>query len=790
MRILSYFPLRARAALLALCLAAAAYAQNAIKVETIVFEGNARLESIELLKSMPFKPGDELDLARKTDLLKSINEALAPLGYLALDMQHSGGEIRITLRESPELLNIHVSGAKAIKEKDIIKAVPFKEGEFLPIDAEFRARQAIEKLYEDEGYEETEVEVELEKLDYAGAEGKQNLRISVKETARQRIKDVKLIGNENISSMRIRMVMANKGSFLFFKNYFNSREFEEDLKNIELLYRSLGYLDVKVERGEFEKAKDGSWISPVIRIEEGPRYEIGSIRFSGYRIFGLGEIQEPFLELQGRIYDARELSQAMDALKRLYGDSGYIDASFATDEELDDENNIVNLKIDIEERNRVQIRNVFIERKEYEELDVDSTWFHRLMNKISPPLKESLIYKEADLEPGEPYRTMDELKAERRLRRLRIFKTVDVEPVITDDPEQRDVRIFVDDLLGRSVLNFGVAYNEESGGAIFLSYTEANLFGEARTLRLNFFLGVETQNINVTYSNPYYPMEGLLEGGLIRRALGRDEDDNFFDEARKRYSLSYYQIQRLEYDEDHVGGSIGYSGDIDEFRSSGVNFTLEHVNLTRDNPFIGSDFDNSYIVAKAGRTWTYDSTDDFFFPTEGVDRAFTVEAGAADGALLKASWAHSSYKQLGSRLVWSRTFKGGLLPYDADTIGLSERFFLGGDNDMRGYQFRGAGPKDPMDSDAATGGATKLLFQNELRYRFNDGVYALGFVDIGALGEGVLNPDAPRVSAGGGIRIQTRQPMPLLIGIDLAQSIIDESEDETRFVHFRLGPAF
>jgi outer membrane protein assembly factor BamA len=224
----------------------------------------------------------------------------------------------------------------------------------------------------------------------------------------------------------------------------------------------------------------------------------------------------------------------------------------------------------------------------------------------------------------------------------------------------------------------------------------------------------------------------------------------------------------------------------DEFITDHVGFRLDSVDLERRDKDIGDDFDASYLVGSVRLSRHWDSTNEDFFPNEGRVMDVGLELGAADGFLAKLTGEANSYWRLSEKIAWATILRGGLMPYDADKVGVTERFFLGGDYDMRGFRVRGAGPKDPGDDDVATGGATKALVQNELRYRFNDNVYGLLFVDAGSLGEGPLEFSDWRLSAGAGIRV--RIPFPrMTFSIEFANPLVSDDKDSDRLVHFRIG---
>jgi len=163
-----------------------------------------------------------------------------------------------------------------------------------------------------------------------------------------------------------------------------------------------------------------------------------------------------------------------------------------------------------------------------------------------------------------------------------------------------------------------------------------------------------------------------------------------------------------------------------------------------------------------------------------------VEAGYADRALLKFRMDHSRYITLYKDLIYAGHVSGGLIPYPSDEVGITERFFLGGSSDLRGFSSRGAGPKDKGEENMALGGSTKLLFKNEIRYPIYGDLKGVIFGDVGALDETVhLSP--LRASTGAGLRLKISI---ITLSLDFARAFVEEDSDDTQIVHFRLGASF
>src|SRR5207253_679771 len=114
-----------------------------------------------------------------------------------------------------------------------------------------------------------------------------------------------------------------------------------------------------------------------------------------------------------------------------------------------------------------------------------------------------------------------------------------------------------------------------------------------------------------------------------------------------------------------------------------------------------------------------------------------------------------------------------------------ERFFGGGYRSLRGFAFRGVGPRD---LGYATGG--DLMFVNTVEYQLplkaNDNLYAVAFVDHGTVERNFGIHDY-RVSAGFGLRITVPQLGPVPIALDFGFPIVHSSQDREQIFSFWIG---
>ncbi len=735
------------------------FAQQEPVVKEIVIRGLRTVKEEDVLRVMQTKVGHRSSPEMRSEDLK----AVYALGYFSEDIhfykEDVAGGIRIivSVKENPIIEDIHVIGNRKFKAARILASLPFKKGDILPAGAEIKAKLAIEKLYSGGGYKNAKVKVRTEEVE----PGKARVSIVVDEGKKILIKDLIIKGNKHYGGFRLRLLLDNKGSWAFVKNYFDETTFDDDIDVLRIFYKNRGFLDVVVKRGKAEYDEEKGWIRPVIIIDEGPRYRVNTVIAKSVTLFTSAEITGCFTELIGRYFSAERYRKAMAKLRRLYGDEGYIQLEVSPDFERLPGKNAISLVLNLRENERIYVGKIKVRRRGYERGKPEN-FIEKFYDRVAPPPKDNVILREVRLKPKGVYRTFQEVRTVERLKRLEIFKNVSITREPTEKENVRDVVVNVEETPTGNLI-FGIGYGESPGAYFQVRYRERNLFGDARDLKVRALLGTRSSAFHIGYLDRYFrDTSTSLEWDLYR--------DRF------RYR---------EYSERVYGTSVEFGKPLSEYVREYVRLRLEHKNFYDEDEDIETDLD-SYPVAAVRYRIVEDHRDDVWWPTKGFRRSAGLEVGYADGPLTKLSVSYSYYDKFYKDLIYAVQGYAGLIPYDSDEVGISERFFLGGSTDLRGFAYRGAGPHDKGDHHMALGGSTKLLIKNELRYPIYGDLKGVIFLDAGMLDE-TVGLASPRASIGTGLRLKISV---VRLQIDFAKAILKRHRDDTQFVHFRLGAAF
>jgi len=207
-----------------------------------------------------------------------------------------------------------------------------------------------------------------------------------------------------------------------------------------------------------------------------------------------------------------------------------------------------------------------------------------------------------------------------------------------------------------------------------------------------------------------------------------------------------------------------------------------YMNYQHEDFSLGED-DRRVDFFIPGFTLSQLRANDILFPRRGY--SWNVDLRSAPGLISDTSFARIELAgqrifPLGERgRLLLRSRLGALSVEDFTRLPTTERFFAGGDQSVRGYDYQKLAPED--DSGEVVGGQYLAVGSIELDYLFVGDFGAAVFVDSGNAADEFL----PSLKTGAGIGFRWRSPVGML-RIDIAHPFDDP--DENYRLHITIGP--
>jgi outer membrane protein insertion porin family len=334
-------------------------------------------------------------------------------------------------------------------------------------------------------------------------------------------------------------------------------------------------------------------------------------------------------------------------------------------------------------------------------------------------------------------------------------------------------------------LSFGAGYSTSEGPLADVRIRERNLLGRGQDLRLGATVSGRTQQIDLSFTEPYFLDLDLAAGFDLFRRTTDFQDESSFDRTRTGGTLrgSYPLTERLRH-------SLRYTLRYDEIDDVDDDASV----------FIQRE-EGEALTSLIGHTLAYDARDNRFLPSEGYLLRFSQDLAGlgGDSQFIRHEVTASYYYPFFPDVVLNLAVDAGnVLGYAGDDVSLFERFFVGGSN-FRGFRFAGIGPRD-VTTDDALGGDTFAIGTAEVRFPFGLPeelrVFGRAFVDAGTL-TGIDVDDEPggeiadsgNLRAAGGFGLSWLSPFGP-IAIDIAFPFLKDDEDETENFRLSFGTRF
>ncbi len=663
------------------------------------------------------------------------------------------------------VLAVELDGNRALRTRRLLKEVTTKANTSLD---ERQIKADSEKLfeyYQKKGFSQAEVNYSIER-DRTTGFGRVIFRI--REGVRTRIGDIRFVGNDSVSARKLRGAMEETRrwwmfSWLTAKGRLEDDKFEEDLDKLRDFYRERGYLDIEIARAkvQFEYPKPGRLVI-VIPVEEGRRYKLGRMAFTGNKLFPARFLSLALNERPGNWFTPSKLDKDVEALEDFYGKSGYLDTRVRLVRRPNLETGDIYVDFDITEGEKVTLESIKIEGNE--------------------KTKSIVIARELVIYPGQTFDSVRMNVSKMRLENTRFFEDVNLTPEETAVPGRRNLKIKVTE--GRTGnLTFGAGYSSLEKAVFYAEVSQGNFDllnrrsffqGDGQKFRLRFQIGSQSSEISLNFEEPWL-FEKQLAVGFDLHRTSSDYTSNFYEVVVTGGSV--YTRRRLF---ELFEGQLAYSFDNVQYRDV----------ATSDAELLA--WLESYTVSKVSFTLLRDTRDKMINTTRGNRIELTTQlAGGPFGGernFYKFEGRAAQFVPLfkAQQQVLAILLRAGVLERFGETRDrqlLNENFALGGPTTLRGFEYREVGPRS-VTSNEPLGGKTYGFLSLEYSLDIVNPVRVAMFYDAGFVNRGAFdfNPSGYNDNFGFGIRMMVMgQPMSLDYGIPLTGDRINKKGGQFNF---------
>jgi len=705
-------------------------------IEAIEFRGARRVPQDTLRALIFSKKGDKIDgETLHRDFMALWNTGRFDDITLEREPGRTGWILRFRVTERRVIRSIKYDGMKSITVSEILDR--FKERRVgLSVEQQYdpnkvqRAANVLKEYLAERGRQFATVEPEVKQIPPSSLE----VNFRVKEGPKVKVGKIEIEGNSVfkdrvvIRAMKSSRPIGIPYSILFeniFAKSFDSTKLEMDKDMVRNFYQERGYftaraVDHNVTIGDvggkgfklplFKPNRPGKRANISLAIEEGPLYRLNKMNYVGVKLFRTPETIFPniFQLKEGDIFSTAKLRKGLEQMRKVYGEFGYIDFVPEPNFEPDPKTGKIDLTLNVDEGKQFFVRRI------------DFTG--------NTTTRDKVIRREILLDEGQIYNTRYWELSILRLNQLGYFEALK-ENEAADI--KRDTKTNTVDITlklkerGKNSVQLNGGVSGIAGSFIGFGYSTNNLAGLGETLSLDAQLGDRIRNVTFGFTEPYFLDRNITLGFTVYTTRFN------FDQGREVSLLTgrnliplYNQLGRdnlLNYSSNghgfttfvsspwRLGGlfarvGLTYSYGVQKINTESLasRTYFEYIN------FQGLDGQNSLSGIRTSAftpSYTFNTIDHPITPTKGKSLFISTQFATVGGNVrmieptVDAKYFRAGFKK--GHVIGAHFLGRFVTGYSGRVAPPFNRFYMGGENDIRGFEIWGISPVAYIPSQAA-----------------------------------------------------------------------------------------
>ncbi len=644
---------------------AAAPAGNVI--ESIEFRGARRVQQDFLRSTIGTRKGDIYNEdALHRDFMVLWNTGRFDDIRLETEQGKTGIILRYVLVERRVVRTIKYENMKSVTVSEVLDR--FKERKVgLSVESQYdpnkvqRAAVVLKEFLSERGRQFATVDPELRQIPPSSLE----VTFNVNEGPKVKVGTIDIQGNQAFNDRIVIRAMKNLHPIgipysIFFENIFaktfDQSKLEEDKERIRQFYQDKGYFTVHVldhtvtlrdTGGQglhiplFKPNKPGKAADITIPIEEGQLMHLNKMNFVGVKLFRTTDfLQKNVFQMnEGDVFSTAKLRKGIEQMKKLYGEFGYID--FVPEPSFDP----------LPGTDKIDLTLTANEGKQF--------FVRRIDFSGNTTTRDKVIRREILLDEGDIYNSRLWELSILRLNQLGYFEVLKAEEAATIQRNTQsntvDITLKVKERGKNSIgLNGGVS--GIAGSFVGFNYATNNFLGLGETLSLESQIGTRLRDVSLGFTEPYFLDKPIQVGAMVY--LRRFN----FDQAREASLLSgqnlipLYQALGTQNQLKYIQNGHGFNASASKM----LRRSFARVGITYG-------FDDSRIVPGAGAATQY-FTYINFQGVSGPNSLVGIKTSSITPSYSYNTVNHPITPSAGRSLFISTQFAGSFLGGNVNTI--------------------------------------------------------------------------------------------------------------------------
>ncbi|MBQ2839575.1 MAG: outer membrane protein assembly factor BamA [Muribaculaceae bacterium] len=448
--------------------------------------------------------------------------------------------LELALRTQPRISEINYYGIKKGEQEDLQERLQLMKGNQISQNIVNRATQIIEKYFDDKGFGNAQVKIDLR--EDLSKQNEMIVDIKINKNNKVKVHKIYLEGNDVLSDKTIKKAMKktnekNNILELFNQKKFVETDYHDDLNRIIEKYNEKGYRDAKIVADSVVKYDEKN-VDVYITIDEGKKYYIKDINWVGNTLYSSQELSNVFGIQPGEVYNQKllnkRLSEDDDAVSNYYMNKGYLFYQLVPIEK-----NIIGDSIDLELRM----------------FEGPQARINKVVINGNDRLYEKVIRRELRIKPGELFSKDDLMRSLREIAQTGHFNPENMQPDIRPNEENGTVDIVLD---LESKANDQIEFS--------LGWGQTGVIGK---------LALKFTNFSI---------KNLFRPDSYRGIIPQGEGQTFTISAQT--NAKYYQAYSISFLDPWFGGNRPNSLSLSAYYSRQTGVNSSYYNSNWSNPYL------------------------------------------------------------------------------------------------------------------------------------------------------------------------------------------------------------
>ena len=638
-------------------------------------------------------------------------------------------QLEVYVREKYTISEIEYKGLNAFSQSDAIDRFK-KEKVSLNVESQFdetrvkRAEVVLQEMEGEHGHQFAVIKTEVKTIPPARVA----LTFVIKEGPTVKVGKIAFTGNHALNHRQLVEAMKNlkpigiPHSIILediFPRTFDASKLDEDADRVRAAYRDKGYFKALTGTPE-TNVRNAGGVNPftlhpshgkradiVIPIEEGERYRLGGITFTGNKNYpNVKALRAVFPQKDGDWFNASLFGKGIENLKKAYGEGGFISMEPTPIPRTDEAKKLVYLNVEIEEGTKF-----YVSRIEF------------TGNTLT---RDRVIRRELLIEEGQVYNSRYVDLSLLRLNQLSYFDVLksdqDVETNQNADAGTVDLLIKLHEK-GKNSIGINGGVSGLSGSFLGLNYQTNNFLGLGETLSVTANIGDLARNLSFGFTEPYLRNKPVSLGIQV---FDRKTDFNPAKAASvtgASANVSAAEQSLLNnYNQSSKGVTVSTSTALRKlFRRTGVArvglaYSLSSSGITTFNQntlsifqtlafrsgIAGANQLNGIVTSIVTPSFSFSTLDRAVGPHNGKDFSVAFQLAGVGGNTKYyqpvASWRQFfpikglKINKEGHNVLAYRVQLSNIAGYGGQVAPPFSRIYAGGENDLRGFDVRSISP--------------------------------------------------------------------------------------------------